>query len=83
MAPRHPIRGDEVAKLTATGKAFFEGRYAIDKRECLYSYGYSLSLRLHEASDIAWLGATFSGKGGHNLLKQWLWQACHLWSIAI
>ena len=73
IAPRHPDRADEVARLCGTiaGGAKRRSHGALpEASDSLYlcdSLGEMPSL--YQAADIVWLGASFSGRGGHNPLE--------------
>lgn len=69
IAPRHPERGDSVATLMPEAKRRSHGALpsADDTRYLCDSLGDMAGL--YQAADIVWLGATFSGKGGHNPLE--------------
>ena len=69
IAPRHPNRGDEIAALLGQTK-----RRSLDEMPARNdSYylcdGLGDMPSLYQAADIVWLGATFSGKGGHNPIE--------------
>ena len=69
IAPRHPDRGDEIAERLGDVKRRSFGQMP-EKGDKLYlsdSLGDMASL--YKACDIVFLGATFSGKGGHNPLE--------------
>ena len=69
IAPRHPDRGDEIAAQLGNVKRRSKGQMP-EKTDRLYladSLGDMASL--YKACDIVFLGATFSGKGGHNPLE--------------
>lgn len=69
IAPRHPNRGDSVAAMMGPVKRRAQGAIpdSSDSRYLCDSLGDMASL--YQAADIVWLGATFSGKGGHNPLE--------------
>lgn len=69
IAPRHPDRGDTVASLMVDAKRRSHGAMPSpdDRLYLCDSLGDMASL--YQAADIVWLGATFSGKGGHNPLE--------------
>ena len=69
IAPRHPSRGDSLAALMPNAKRRSHGALpsADDSLYLCDSLGDMASL--YQAADIVWLGATFSGKGGHNPLE--------------
>ena len=69
MAPRHPIRGDEVASLLPQAKRFSKGEMPSIKESAYILDSLGQMASLYQAADIVWLGATFSGKGGHNPLE--------------
>ena len=69
MAPRHPIRGDEVASLLPQAKRFSRGEMPSEKESAYILDSLGQMASLYQAADIVWLGATFSGKGGHNPLE--------------
>ena len=69
IAPRHPDRADKVAEMMPRAKRR-SMRQLPDGDDSAYlcdSLGDMPSL--YQASDIIWLGASFSGKGGHNPLE--------------
>ena len=69
IAPRHPDRGDKVAEMIPRAKrrSLCQLPDAYDNAYLCDSLGDMPSL--YQASDIIWLGASFSGKGGHNPLE--------------
>lgn len=69
IAPRHPDRGDSVAAMMPHAKRRSQGALPSpdDTHYLCDSLGDMASL--YQAADIVWLGATFSGKGGHNPLE--------------
>lgn len=69
IAPRHPERGEHLATLMPEAKRRSQGALpsADDRRYLCDSLGDMPSL--YQACDIVWLGASFSGKGGHNPLE--------------
>ena len=69
IAPRHPERGDEIARLCPDAKR--RSRHELPEAGDMIYISDSLGdmPSLYQASDIVWLGATFSGKGGHNPLE--------------
>lgn len=69
IAPRHPERGDKIAAQMPDAKRRSAGALpsAEDRSYLCDSLGDMASL--YQASDIVWLGASFSGKGGHNPLE--------------
>ena len=69
IALRHPDRGDKVAEMIPRAKRRSMHQLP-DANDSIYlcdSLGDMPSL--YQASDIVWLGASFSGKGGHNPLE--------------
>lgn len=69
IAPRHPERGDEIATRLGPVKRRSHAELPApgDKLYLADSLGDMASL--YKACDIVFLGATFSGKGGHNPLE--------------
>lgn len=73
IAPRHPERGDKLASLLSSHthkvarRSYNEMPAPSDSIYLCDSLGDMPSL--YQAADIVWLGASFSGKGGHNPLE--------------
>lgn len=69
IAPRHPNRGDEVAKMMPNAKRRSQNQ--LPESDCLTYLCDSLGdmPSLYQAADIVWLGATFVDRGGHNPLE--------------
>ena len=69
IAPRHPERSDEVAALCPMAKRRSHGALPEPQDEVYLCDQLGDMPSLYQAADIVWLGATFSGKGGHNPLE--------------
>ena len=69
IAPRHPERGDDVAALMPDAMRRSQGALPSDDDRHYLCDSLGDMASLYQAADIVWLGATFSGKGGHNPLE--------------
>ncbi|MGC6516691.1 MAG: 3-deoxy-D-manno-octulosonic acid transferase [Candidatus Puniceispirillaceae bacterium] len=69
MAPRHPERGDDVANLMPHAKRRRHNDLPAREDDVFLVDTLGDMPSLYQAADIIWLGATFSGKGGHNPLE--------------
>lgn len=69
IAPRHPMRAQAVAALFPTAKRRSEGAMPSGQDSVYIIDTIGEMASLYQACDIVWLGATFSGKGGHNPLE--------------
>ena len=69
IAPRHPARGDEVAALLGDVKRKSKGEMPEIGDTLYLSDSLGDMASLYKACDFVFLGATFSGKGGHNPLE--------------
>lgn len=69
IAPRHPERGDEIATFCPSAKRRSQGALPDDQDTIYLNDQLGDMPSLYQAANIVWLGATFSGKGGHNPLE--------------
>ena len=69
IAPRHPDRGDNLAAIMPHAKRRSHGALPSGDDTLYLCDSLGDMASLYQAADIVWLGATFSGKGGHNPLE--------------
>jgi len=69
LAPRHPERGAALSSRYPEMKRISQGALPTQTDDAFIIDQLGMMGRLYQLCDIAFLGASFSGKGGHNPLE--------------